>query len=177
MASLVTSKKVLTLILVIDREGKKVLLGMKKRGFGAGKFNGFGGKVEKGETIDQGARRELLEEAEIEAIDLVQVGMLMFTFEKDNVGLETHIFVATTYKGSPEETEEMRPEWYTFDQIPFDQMWSDDKHWFPFVLKNQYFTGHFHFGEDQKTILRHDLKVTQDNDTFEQGYDLGKLTL
>lgn len=41
----------------------------------------------------------------------------------------------------------MRPEWYTFDQIPFDQMWSDDKHWFPYILENQQFTGHFHFGE------------------------------
>lgn len=112
---------------------------MKKRGFGAGKFNGksnqqaafglqqtnnigFGGKVEKGETIEEGARRELLvrsilkikkvfdfmcvqtqEEAEIEAIDLERVGMLMFTFEKDLVGLETHIFVTTLYKGSPQE--------------------------------------------------------------------------
>lgn len=82
---------------------------------------GFGGKVEKGETIEQGARRELLvshlccwchmpphqhaiqEEAEIEAVDMERVGMLMFTFEKDPVGLETHVFVTTAYKGTPTE--------------------------------------------------------------------------
>jgi ADP-ribose pyrophosphatase YjhB (NUDIX family) len=64
---------------------------------------GFGGKVEKGETIDQGARRELLEESEIEAIDLVRVGILMFTFENDPVGLETHIFTVKAYKGEPAE--------------------------------------------------------------------------
>lgn len=34
-----------------------VLLGMKKRGFGAGKWNGFGGKVQPGETIEEAARR------------------------------------------------------------------------------------------------------------------------
>jgi len=34
---------------------------MKKRGFGAGRYNGFGGKVEPGETILQGAQRELQE--------------------------------------------------------------------------------------------------------------------
>ncbi|KAG2193696.1 hypothetical protein INT46_000133 [Mucor plumbeus] len=175
--ALVTSKKLLTLILIIDKEGKKVLLGMKKRGFGVGKFNGFGGKVEKGETIEEGARRELLEEAEIEAIDLERVGMLMFTFEKDLVGLETHIFVTTSYKGSPQETEEMRPEWYTFDQIPFDQMWSDDKHWFPYILENQQFTGHFHFGEDQKAILKHNLNVIQGNNKLEQGFELDKIIL
>lgn len=29
---------------------------MKKRGFGTGKWNGFGGKIEKGETAEQGIR-------------------------------------------------------------------------------------------------------------------------
>ena len=54
--------KLLTLIEVLDPVGKRVLLGMKKRGFGAGMWNGFGGKVELGETVEEGARRELEEE-------------------------------------------------------------------------------------------------------------------
>ncbi|GAN09398.1 7,8-dihydro-8-oxoguanine triphosphatase-like [Mucor ambiguus] len=162
--ALVTSKKLLTLVLVMDKDGDD-------------KQVGFGGKVEKGETIEQGARRELLEEAEIEATDMERVGMLMFTFENDPVGLETHVFIATSYKGTPTETEEMRPKWYAFDQIPFDQMWSDDKYWFPFVLKHQHFSGHFHFGEDQKTILKHDLSAIQQGDTLQPGFQLDKICL
>ena len=50
-----TSKKILTLVFV--KEPGKILLGMKKRGFGQGRWNGFGGKVEKGETILEGAKR------------------------------------------------------------------------------------------------------------------------
>lgn len=49
------SSKLLTLVLVV--QPGKVLLGMKKRGFGAGKWNGFGGKVQPGETIEDAARR------------------------------------------------------------------------------------------------------------------------
>lgn len=49
------SSKLLTLVLVV--QPGKVLLGMKKRGFGAGKWNGFGGKVNPGETIEDAARR------------------------------------------------------------------------------------------------------------------------
>ncbi len=49
------NKKVLTLVFV--REGDKILLGLKKRGFGKGKWNGFGGKVERGETIKQATIR------------------------------------------------------------------------------------------------------------------------
>ena len=39
-----------TLMLIVDEN--KILLGMKKRGFGEGKWNGFGGKVNEGETIE-----------------------------------------------------------------------------------------------------------------------------
>lgn len=46
-----------------------VLLGLKKRGFGTGKWNGFGGKVEANENIRQAAVREMKEEAGIESVD------------------------------------------------------------------------------------------------------------
>ncbi len=49
----------------LDYSDGSVLLGMKKRGFGAGKWNGFGGKVEKGESNTQAAIRELEEESGI----------------------------------------------------------------------------------------------------------------
>ena len=45
--------------LVIPFIGGKLLLGKKLRGFGEGYFNGFGGKVELGETIEASARREV----------------------------------------------------------------------------------------------------------------------
>ena len=45
--------KLFTLMLVV-KDGR-VLLGEKKRGFGMGKWNGFGGKVEAGETILEAA--------------------------------------------------------------------------------------------------------------------------
>ena len=54
------SRKVLTLVFL--RDATRVLLGMKKRGFGVGKWNGFGGKVEPGETVVEAAAREVTEE-------------------------------------------------------------------------------------------------------------------
>ena len=47
--------KILTLAFVID--GKRVLLGYKKRGFGKSWWNGFGGKVHQGESVEDGAKR------------------------------------------------------------------------------------------------------------------------
>lgn len=47
--------KLMTILFVL--EPGRVLLGMKKRGFGAGRWNGFGGKVQEGETVEEGAIR------------------------------------------------------------------------------------------------------------------------
>lgn len=49
------SRKVLTLTMIF--KDNHILLGMKNRGMGKGKWNGFGGKVEPDETIDEGAKR------------------------------------------------------------------------------------------------------------------------
>ena len=54
-------KKILTLCVIYQHP--RVLLGMKKRGFGKGRWNGFGGKVKEGETIEEATKRETLEEA------------------------------------------------------------------------------------------------------------------
>jgi 8-oxo-dGTP diphosphatase/2-hydroxy-dATP diphosphatase len=48
-------RKVFTLALIFREDFSQVLLGMKKRGFGEGKWNGFGGKLDLGETIEQAA--------------------------------------------------------------------------------------------------------------------------
>ena len=50
-----STSRLYTLVLVLQPQ--RVLLGMKKRGFGAGRWNGFGGKVQEGETIEDGAKR------------------------------------------------------------------------------------------------------------------------
>ncbi|KAF9364203.1 Nudix (Nucleoside diphosphate linked moiety X)-type motif 1 [Mortierella sp. NVP85] len=135
----ITSKKVLTLVMVIDNEQQKILLGYKKRGFGAHLWNGFGGKVEPGETPQQGAIRELEEEAGItvKPENLQKAGLLLFLFENDPVGLETHVYKAETYEGQIRECDEMRPQWFDFADIPFDQMWEDDRIWLPVLLKGQ----------------------------------------
>ncbi|KAG0031715.1 hypothetical protein BGZ81_000724 [Podila clonocystis] len=135
----ITSKKVLTLVLVIDKDNHKILLGYKKRGFGAHLWNGFGGKVEPGETVRQGALRELEEEAGITVDDhkLQKAGILLFVFENDPVGLETHIYHAHEYYGQIRECDEMRPQWFDIKDIPYEQMWEDDKIWLPEMLKGQ----------------------------------------
>jgi 8-oxo-dGTP diphosphatase / 2-hydroxy-dATP diphosphatase len=136
-------KKQLTLCMVFKDE--MVLLGMKKRGFGEGRWNGFGGKVGESETVETAAIRELKEEVNISPKEMEKAGLLEFSFENDPKILEVHIFRINDFIGRPEESEEMRPQWFKFDEVPFHQMWSDDEYWFPYLLDRKLFKGKFHF--------------------------------
>ncbi len=157
-------KKILTLCIPIKED--RVLLGMKKRGFGAGRWNGFGGKVEEGETIVQAALRELEEEVGIRDGNLTKAGIIEFSFLNDDKILQVHIFKLLDFSDVSIETEEMKPQWFSFSEIPFPQMWSDDEYWFPLLLSNKLFVGEFLFdrpsdAEYSAKILSQNLKEVQ----------------
>jgi len=152
-------KKILTLCLVVD--SKKILLGMKKRGWGEGRWNGFGGKVEEGETIEEAAKRELLEESGICANNLEKKGVVNFEYLDDGKLMEVHIFKVCGYSGTITESEEMMPQWFDVFEIPFDQMWPDDLHWLPVFLKDKNFKGKFVF-ENKDKIISHELEILND---------------
>lgn len=148
--------KVLTLCLTL--KGDKVLLGMKKRGFGEGRWNGFGGKVEKGETLMEAAKREMLEESGLVAEEIEERGSIDFHFMDTGKLMEVHMFDVLKYSGEPVETEEMRPQWFDLDKIPFNSMWADDPYWFPLFLEKKKFKGRIIFA-DNDNILSHEIDI------------------
>jgi 8-oxo-dGTP pyrophosphatase MutT (NUDIX family) len=125
-----------TNVFVIDGANNRILLGMKRRGFGVGLWNGFGGKVEIGESVMDAAERELHEEANVKAEPkLRKVGEILYRFQDkaSDPTMLVHIFTTSGIIGDPQESEEMTPQWHDIDAIPFDSMWTDDPIWFPLI--------------------------------------------
>lgn len=144
------SKKIKTLCFIL--RDNQILLGMKKRGFAVGKWNGFGGKVEDGKSIKDAVKRELLEEANITVINPYHCGII--TFQGNDLWdvVEVHVFRCEKYNGTPEESEEMRPKWFNQNDVPYEQMLPDLKYWLPLVFKGQKFKAEFIFNKKIKII-------------------------
>ncbi|MGC8478311.1 MAG: 8-oxo-dGTP diphosphatase [Candidatus Micrarchaeia archaeon] len=154
-------RKVTLMYLIKERE-KKVLLAMKKRGFGAGRLNGVGGKQEKQESIEETACREAKEEIGITPLKYEKAGAIRFYFDgpqSDEFNQEVTVFVAKKWRGEPKESEEMKPKWFKMDRLPYDKMWQDDKYWLEKVLNGKKIDAAFLFGgKDYKEII--DLRMS-----------------
>ena len=144
------TRVVATVVYIVTDES--ILLGLKKRGFGIGYWNGFGGKLQENETLESCAVREVSEEVGLTVAYLVRLGTFEFFFPHINTTYEVHVFRTNTFSGQIQETDEMKPQWFLFDAIPFGEMWKSDSDWFPYLLKGKKFNGRYTFDEQNNVV-------------------------
>ena len=140
-----------TLVFLVEKEKgsiTRICLAMKKRGFGMGRWNGAGGKVEQGETVEDAAIREVQEEIGVALSKIEKVAELAFTFPHNpKFDQLVHVYLAEAWEGEPSESEEMRPVWFDATAVPYKEMWPDDEFWLPLVVDGEKVRGAFTFGE------------------------------
>ena len=145
--------KIETTLLLLRRDNK-ILLALKKRGFGEGKYNGVGGKLELGETPEQAMIREAQEEIFIKPKKYEKIGIIEFIefYKGSKENVLFHLFVATEWEGEPQESDEMKPEWFDETAIPYEKMFTDDQYWLPYVLNGKKINGFFEFDKEWNLI-------------------------
>ena len=159
-------------ILVRGSQPAEVLLGFKKAGFAAGKYNGIGGKVEAGESVTEAAVRELEEETglRVAETDLQAVGHFTFLFpSKPEWNQVVHAFMVRSWTGDPQESREITPAWFAVDEIPFDQMWQDNAHWLPLVLAGEGVRATYIYKEDNETLESIEIQPWDATDPYRDG--------
>ena len=125
--------------LLFLRRRDEILLAMKKRGFGEGRWNGVGGKIEQGESLADALLREAKEEIDTTPTQYEQVAIIKFDqyFKGTHALMIVNVFVATKWQGEPTESEEMKPQWFSINSLPYEAMWQDDPYWLPLVLEGK----------------------------------------
>ena len=142
--------------LCLLKKDNKILLAMKKKGFGEGKYNGVGGKLEENETPEQAMIRETQEEICVTPIKYEKVGIISFDefYKGEKVNLLFHLYFVYEWNGEPTESDEMKPEWFDIDNTPYDRMFPDDKYWLPLILEGKRIKAYFDFDENWNIISK-----------------------
>jgi len=134
---------------------REVLLGHKKTGLGTGKVVGLGGHVEPGESAAEAAVREAKEESGlvVPLAALTEAASLTFLFPfRPAWDMDVTIFTATRWSGEPAESDEVRPEWFGVDALPYARMWQDAPHWLPRVLAGERLRATFSYAADNEAV-------------------------
>jgi 8-oxo-dGTP diphosphatase len=135
--------------------GPEILLGLKKSGFGAGKWVGLGGHIEAGEKPVAAAVREVAEESGlvVPADSLQHVASIEFRFPvRPSWDQTADVFITSVYQGQAAESDEIAPRWYAEDALPLDLMWDDAKYWVPRVLAGEHVDVRITFADDCATV-------------------------
>lgn len=144
-----------TTLCFVFNEHAQVLMILKKRGQGQGKWNGPGGKLLDGENPRDAAIRECFEETGILPLQPRELGVLEFYFPE---GSENWNNICTVFRTERHtgilipETEECSSRWIHIAKIPYDQMWDDDRRWLPLLLENRSFHRIYRFNEASHII-------------------------
>ena len=131
----------------------KIILGLKnpEKKFG-GKWNGWGGGVEEGETPESSLIRELEEETfgKIKIDKLNKIGEILFKFETEEQDHYVHVFYTENYSGELGKSKDFL-EYKEFDinNLP-ENMMPADKKWIPLLANKKKFKGTVNFDKEFK---------------------------
>lgn len=161
-------KEMTICLLVKKTQGKitHVCLGMKKKGFGEGKWNGFGGKVGDhivDETPEEAGIREVYEEAGVKVTRIKKAAELAFSNPNGSGDVvHSHVYLISHWDGEITESDEMHPQWFAVSEIPYKAMWSADRYWMPEVIKGHAITAEFFY--DDQNQFNHKINIIRVNE-------------
>ena len=136
------------------RDGHKTLMihrVKKAADMHQGKWNGVGGKLEAGETPEECARREILEETGLSVDHLEWKGLLTFPGFSNDEDWYAFVFVAREFDGQLIDSPEGNLEWIDNDRLLTLQLWEGDRIFLPWLERDDFFSGKFIY-EDGRLI-------------------------
>ena len=139
--------------------GGKLLLKEANSGVSVGKWNGPGGKMERGETPEMNVVREVSEETGLVIANPANHGTIEFYLNGGGrLDYLVYVFSARRFSGKARSSEEGRVRWFDIGKIPYTRMWDDDKYWLPLLLNGIKFDAKFRYDKQNRRVIDYVIK-------------------
>ena len=142
----------MTTLCYIEKDNNYLMLHRTKKenDINNGKWIGVGGKLEKGETPQECAVREILEETGLRVNKPVLKGIITFPdFTPDN-DWYTYVFKATEFEGELIDCDEGTLEWVPYEQVLSKPTWEGDHTFLSWILEDKpFFSAKFSYKGDK----------------------------
>ena len=114
-----------------------------------GKWIGVGGKLEKGETPQECATREIFEETGLKAKPVLK-GIITFPEFTLDLDWYTYVFKVTEFEGELMECDEGTLEWVPYDEVLSKPTWEGDHTFVEWLLEDKpFFSAKFVYDGDK----------------------------
>lgn len=130
------------------RDGSKILLlhrNKKENDMHAGKYNGLGGKFEPGETPENCARREILEESGLVVEELDLRGFITFPNFARGEDWYVFLFLINKFSGEIIDSPEGTLEWVNESELASLNFWEGDRIFMPWLFEKKRFSACFSY--------------------------------
>jgi len=127
----------------------------KDRDIHAGKWNGLGGKIERGESPEECVIREVREESGLKIHQPELRGIMTFPDFKDQEDWLVFLFVAHDFEGELIESPEGRLEWIPDDDVFGLTLWEGDKYFLTWLKTPEFFSAKFYYQSGR--LLNHEV--------------------
>lgn len=139
--------------------GDELLLKFATRGVSVGKWNGPGGKLERGESPQECARREVREETGLTAGRLRDHGTIRFFMNgKRSLNIRVRVFSTSDFAGRIRSTDEGELRWFKAAALPWKEMWDDDRYWVHLMLLGGAFDAKFYYDEKNRVVTEYSIR-------------------
>jgi 8-oxo-dGTP diphosphatase len=108
-----------------------------------GKWNGLGGKLEPGETLEACATREIREESGLLAAAPLLKGLLTFPKFANDEDWYAFVFVVTEFSGVISDSREGVLRWIDDEKLLDLELWEGDRIFLPWLERPGFFSGKF----------------------------------
>jgi 8-oxo-dGTP diphosphatase len=138
--------KLATLCYVMDKKNNRTLMihrVKKKDDYHKGKWNGLGGKFNEGESPEDCAIREVLEESGLIIKDPKMHGFITFPNFDGKHDWYVFLFTADNYEGNLIDSVEGNLEWVSNDKLTTLNLWDGDKIFLEWLFQDKFFSAKF----------------------------------